>query len=63
MTKLSKLDVFESNKLNGLADCSGGFKIATYHGGSHDDWFMDFDTQNSTMQRGQETLRGDNYGI
>jgi hypothetical protein len=63
MTKLSKLDVFESNRLDGLVNCSGGVYFDTYHGGIHDDVFHDKFTSNSKMTVDGTTYSGDRYGI
>jgi hypothetical protein len=63
MKKLSKLDVFESNRLNGLANCAGGVYFDTYHGGKQNDVFHDKFTTNSEMIVGGEHYRGDYYEI
>jgi hypothetical protein len=63
MTKLSKLDVFESNRLDGLANCSGGYYTDTYQGGKLTDVFHDKFTTNSTLFIGSEAHRGDLYNL
>lgn len=63
MKKLSKLDLFEGNRLEGLVNCSGGIYFDTFHEGQQYDVFHDKFTKKDTMTVGDQTYSGDQYFI